>query len=210
MSTQYGCIAFTDDVRRTQAAYGSAEFFARMAGRAVSAPAVDSLGAREISFLRARDGLYLSTVSATGWPYVQFRGGPSGFVMARDEHTIGWADFRGNLQHASTGNLRGDDRVALIAVDYPARRRLKLFGHARVVRIQDDPELVRPFVVGGYEAVVESAVIIGVVAFDSNCPQHIPRRFTLEQVDETLAPLRDRIAVLETENARLRSMVAGG
>jgi predicted pyridoxine 5'-phosphate oxidase superfamily flavin-nucleotide-binding protein len=128
MSRQYGCIAFTDDVRRVQEDYGSAAFYDRMRSRAAGAEDFDPLGPREAAFLIARDGFYLSTVSQTGWPYVQFRGGPPGFVSVKDEHTIAWADFRGNLQHVSTGNLAGDHRVSIIAVDYPSRQRLKLLG----------------------------------------------------------------------------------
>ena len=142
MSRQYGCIAFTDDVREVQQQYGSAEFYDRVRSRATGASGPDPLGPREAAFLAERDGFYLSTVSETGWPYVQFRGGPPGFVSVRDAHTIAWADFRGNLQHVSTGNLIGDQRVAIIAVDYNRRERLKLFGMARVVRIEDDPAYV--------------------------------------------------------------------
>jgi len=204
MSSQYGCIAFTDDVHRVQEDYGSAAFYDRMRTRAERAEDLDPLGAREAEFLAARDGFYLSTVSQTGWPYVQFRGGPPGFVSVRDEHTIAWADFRGNLQHVSTGNLSGDHRAAIIAVDYPRRQRLKLFGMARVVRIEDDPGFVQSLTIDGYDAVVEAAIAFTVSAFDWNCPQHIPRRFTLDQIEEQIAPLRERITQLEAENAALR------
>ena len=105
----------------------------------------------------------------------------------RDEHTIAWADFRGNLQHVSTGNLAGDHRAAIIAVDYPRRQRLKLFGMARVVRIEDDPSFVQSLTIDGYDAVVEAAITFTVSAFDWNCPQHIPRRFTLDQIEEQLS-----------------------
>ena len=208
MSRQYGCIAFTDDVRRVQEDYGSAEFYDRMTRRAEHAEDLDPLGSRESAFLAARDGFYLSTVSQTGWPYVQFRGGPPGFVSVKDEHTIAWADFRGNLQHVSTGNLAGDHRVAIIAVDYPSRHRLKLFGMARVVRIDDDPGLVSSLTIDGYDAIAEAAIIVTVTAFDWNCPQHIPRRFTVDQIEKQLSPLRDRITQLEAENADLRRGVS--
>jgi predicted pyridoxine 5'-phosphate oxidase superfamily flavin-nucleotide-binding protein len=204
MSSQYGCIAFTDDVRRVQEDYGSAEFYDRMRRRAERAEDLDPLGSREAGFLAARDGFYLSTVSQTGWPYVQFRGGPPGFVSVKDEHTIAWADFRGNLQHVSTGNLTGDHRVAIIAVDYPSRQRLKLFGMARVVRIDDDPSFVSSLTIDGYDAIVEAAITVTVTAFDWNCPQHIPRRFTVDQIEKQTASLRDRIMQLEAENAALR------
>ncbi|GAA1756412.1 pyridoxamine 5'-phosphate oxidase family protein [Agromyces humatus] len=201
MSRQYGCIAFTDDVRGLQAEYGSAAFYDRMSRRADGSEQSDALGPREAAFLTERDGFYLATVSETGWPYVQFRGGPQGFLTVRDDHTIAWADFRGNLQHVSTGNLVGDRRVAIIAVDYPRRQRLKLFGMARVIRIQDDPALVASVAVPGYNAVVEAAIVVTVTAFDWNCPQHIPQRFTLAHVEQRLAPLRERIRELEEQIA---------
>lgn len=197
MSRQYGCIAFTDDVRGVQDDYGSSGFYDRMRRRADGAEESDPLGPNEASFLTKRDGFYLSTVSQTGWPYVQFRGGPPGFLRVTDEHTIAWADFRGNLQHVSTGNLVGDQRVAIIAVDYPRRLRLKLFGMARVIRIKDDPRLVSSLAVPDYGAVVESAIVVNVTAFDWNCPQHIPQRFTLAEVEARIAPLRARIEELE-------------
>lgn len=204
MSRQYGCIAFTDDVREVQRQYGSAEFYDRVRSRASGASGPDPLGPREAAFLAERDGFYLSTVSETGWPYVQFRGGPPGFVSVRDAHTIAWADFRGNLQHVSTGNLIGDQRVAIIAVDYNRRERLKVFGMARVVRIEDDPTYVSSLTIADDDAVVEAAITVTVTAFDWNCPQHIPRRLTLDEVDQRVAPLRERLIQLEAENAALR------
>jgi len=204
VSRQYGCIAFTDDVRGVQRQYGSAEFYDRLRSRATGASGPDALGPREAAFLAERDGFYLSTVSETGWPYVQFRGGPPGFVSVRDAHTIAWADFRGNLQHVSTGNLIGDQRVAIIAVDYNRRERLKIFGTARVVRIEDDPAYVSSLTIDDDDAVVEAAITVTVTAFDWNCPQHIPRRLTLDEVDQRVAPLRERLIQLEAENAALR------
>ena len=204
MSRQYGCIAFTDDVRGVQQQYGSAEFYDRLRSRATGASGPDPLGPREAAFLAERDGFYLSSVSETGWPYVQFRGGPPGFVSVRDAHTIAWADFRGNLQHVSTGNLIGDQRVAIIAVDYNRRERLKMFGMARVVRIEDDPTYVSSLTIADDDSVVEAAITVTVTAFDWNCPQHIPRRLTLDEVDQRVAPLRDRLVQLEAENAALR------
>ena len=208
MSRQYGCIAFTDDVRGVQVEYGSAGFYDRMRRRAVGSEQSDPLGPKEAAFLTERDGFYVATVSETGWPYVQFRGGPQGFLNVRDDHTIAWADFRGNLQHVSTGNLVDDRRIAIIAVDYPRRQRLKLFGMARVIRIQDDPAFVASVAVQGSDAVVEAAIVVTVTAFDWNCPQHIPQRFTLAQVEQRTAPLRERIRELEEQLAARNS--AGG
>jgi Pyridoxamine 5'-phosphate oxidase len=117
----------------------------------------DPLTDAEKEYLRERDSFYLASVGETGWPYVQFRGGPKGFVHVLDDHTIGWADFRGNLQYISTGNVTGDDRVAIIAVDYAHQRRLKLFGHARIVTADEDAELLNSLADNAYEAAVERA-----------------------------------------------------
>lgn len=205
MSGQYGCIAFTDDVAAEQELYGSADFYRRVAERGRDASAGDALGAREKAFLENRDSFYLSTVSETGWPYVQFRGGPAGFVHVLDAHTLAWADYRGNLQHVSTGNLRGDDRVAIIAVDYPTRSRLKMFGHARVVRVEDDPATVESLHHSDDpDAFVERAIFVTVAAYDWNCPQHITPKFTADEITRLVDPLHERIARLETEITRLR------
>jgi uncharacterized protein len=207
MSKHYGTIAFTDDVRAVQAEHGSDAFYdrKRIAGKA--APGTDALTEDEVEFLGERDSFYLATVSETGWPYVQHRGGPAGFLRVIDEHTIGWADFRGNLQYVSTGNLTGDHRVAIIAVDYPHRRRLKLFGHARVVTADTDRALTDSLVVPDYDAVVERGVVVTVDAFDWNCPQHITPRFTTTELDEALGPVREELIALRAENARLRGLL---
>ena len=149
----------------------------------------DAVGPDEAAFIAARDGFYQSTVGETGWPYVQFRGGPVGFLKVLDGKTLAYADFRGNRQYLSVGNLRGDDRVALILVDYPNRRRLKVWGHARVVEINDDPELVARLHDPDYRARPERAVVITVAALDWNCPQHLPQRFTRQELEPVLAPL---------------------
>jgi predicted pyridoxine 5'-phosphate oxidase superfamily flavin-nucleotide-binding protein len=142
-------------------------------------------------------------VSETGWPYVQFRGGPPGFLRVLDEHTVGWADFRGNLQYISTGNLAGNDRVALIVMDYPNRQRLKIYGHARVAYVEDEPELVAQMAVPDYDAVVQRAVVVTVEAFDWNCQQHITPRYTAAELAPVLAQLRQRIRDLEEAAAEI-------
>lgn len=207
MSRQYGHIAFTPEVDAEQDEYGSAEFYRQIAARGEGLDTGDELGPRETRFLRARDSFYLATVSETGWPYVQLRGGPPGFIHIPDPSTLAWADYRGNMQHVSTGNLRTQDRVALIAVDYPTRTRLKLYGKARVVRAEDDPDLIARLSthIDDDDDVIERAVLINVAAYDWNCPRHIRRRFTEQEIAPILAPLYDRIAELEAETARLRS-----
>lgn len=204
MSKHYGAIAFTEGVRDVQRDHGSHGFYDRKRIQGAAVPGTDPLTEDEREYLAERDGFYLASVSETGWPYVQFRGGPTGFVKVLDEHTIGWADFRGNLQYISTGNVSGDDRVALIAMDYVHRRRLKIFGHARIVTAEQDPTLVGSFTDPDYDAVVERVVLVTVDAFDWNCPQHINPRYTVQELETQLAPLRRQLAELQTENDRLR------
>ena len=204
MSKHYGSIAFTDAVVGVQREYGSDGFYGRKRVQGNAAPGIDALTDDEREYLAERDSFYLATVSETGWPYVQYRGGPRGFLRVIDDHTIGWADFRGNLQYISTGNVGGDDRVALIALDYAHQRRLKIFGHARVVTVAEDPALVKSFADPDYSAEVERAVLVTVEAFDWNCQQHITPRFSAAELEPHLAPLRRQLADLQAENARLR------
>lgn len=165
------------------------------------------LGPAEAAFISARDGFYLASLSASGWPYIQFRGGPPGFLRVLDETTLGFADFRGNRQYLTVGNLDQDDRVSLFLMDYARRRRLKILGR---MRFMDDPELARRVAVPGYAAKVERAARIELVGFDWNCPQHIPSRFTEAEIAAASAPLHRRVAELEAENLRLRALAGGG
>ena len=206
MSRHYDEIAFTDAVSAIQERYGSRSFYDRRKARGGGAG--DLLSDDERDYLSRRDSFYLATVSETGWPYVQFRGGPPGFLRVLDPHTIGWADFRGNLQYISTGNLATNDRVALIVMDYPHRERLKIYGRARVAYIEDEPELVAQLALPDYQAVPQRAVVVTVEAFDWNCPQHITPRYTVEELEPALASLRQRIRDLEAENAELREVSA--
>ncbi|OJZ74946.1 pyridoxamine 5-phosphate oxidase [Mycobacterium paraffinicum] len=207
MSKHYGSIAFTEEVRAIQRHHGSDAFYDRKRVAGKASPGCDPLTATEQDYLAQRDSFYLATVGQSGWPYVQFRGGPQGFLRVLDEHHVGWADFRGNLQYISTGNLAGRDRVAIIAVDYAQRRRLKIFGHARVVTAQDDPKLAATVTAPEYGGVVERAVVVGVEAFDWNCPQHITPRYTAAELEPALAPLRERLAALHAENDRLHNEI---
>lgn len=202
MGNRFAEIAFTPAVQARQETHGSRASYARFAG---GDPWNDRLGPKEREFVAARDGFYLATVSETGWPYVQYRGGPPGFLRVLDERTLAWADFRGNRQYVSTGNLDGDDRVALFLMDYASRRRLKLFGRAETREVGSDDGLATKLAVPGYEATVERAVIVRVAGFDWNCPQHITPRFTLDEVEQAVTPLRQRVAELE---ARLASCEA--
>ena len=206
MSRHYDEVAFTPAVSAVQERYGSRSFYDRRRARGGPADGGgpgDPLSSDERDYLAERDSFYLATVSETGWPYVQFRGGPPGFLRAVDEHTIGWADFRGNLQYVSTGNLAGNDRVALIVMDYPNQQRLKIYGHARVAYLEDEPDLVAGFAIPDYDAVVQRAVVVSVQAFDWNCQQHITPRYTAAELEPRLAPVRQRIRDLEAQNDHL-------
>jgi predicted pyridoxine 5'-phosphate oxidase superfamily flavin-nucleotide-binding protein len=169
----------------------------------------DRLGPAEATFIAARDSFYMASVGETGWPYVQHRGGPAGFIRVLDETTIAIADFRGNRQYVSVGNLVRDDRVALILMDYANRRRLKILGHARAVKGDEASDIVERVSLPGYRAKVERALVIRIAAFDWNCPQHITERYTAAEVAEAAAKLTERISALEAENARLTALVAG-
>jgi predicted pyridoxine 5'-phosphate oxidase superfamily flavin-nucleotide-binding protein len=164
----------------------------------------DRLGPAEQQFINGRDGIYLASVSETGWPYVQFRGGPAGFLRVIDDTTLGYADFRGNRQYLTVGNVQLNDRVSLFLMDYAHQRRLKIMGRMRVIDVQDDPALAEQLAVPGYAGRVERAVLIKVEAFDWNCPQHITPRFTQAELERALRPVRDEMAALRSENEQLR------
>ena len=177
MAHRYYELAFTPAVKAAQTRYGSRKGNGRVE---LHGQPNDTLGADEAEFIAARDSFYMATVSETGWPYIQHRGGPKGFLKVLDGKTLTFADFRGNTQLISIGNLTGDDRVSLFLMDYPNRTRLKILGHAKVVEGDTRPELHSP----GYGATVERALIITVEAFDWNCRQHITPRFTPEESGE--------------------------
>ena len=201
MPHNFGSLVFTPVVRALQEKYGSRRRYARMEE---GGPATDRLGPDESEFIEARDSFYMATIGATGWPYVQHRGGPKGFLKVIDDHTVAFADFRGNKQFISTGNLATDDRVALIMVDYPRQARLKILGRAEVfegerARLWID-QLSKP-----EDAVpVERAYVIKVEGFDWNCPKYITPRFTEEEIREALGPFERRLQELEKENKELR------
>ncbi|MEM7075982.1 MAG: pyridoxamine 5'-phosphate oxidase family protein [Pseudomonadota bacterium] len=195
---------FTDAVRALQERQGSARLYAR--ALSPDAPEDATLGPDERSFIAMRDGFYQATISASGWPYVQFRGGPRGFLKVLDNRTLGYADYRGNRQYISDGNLATDDRIAMILVDYPNSARLKVLGRARLT---EDQETCARVLDTGYKAHPERAVVVDVEAFDWNCPQHIPVRLTVEELQPILAPFQQELAQLRAENAELRARLEG-
>jgi len=198
VNSRFSSIAFTPAVKRLQELDGSRASYAR---REAGGDAPDALGAGEAQFIAERDSFHMATVSETGWPYLQHRGGPKGFLKVLDAHTLAFADFQGNRQHVSEGNLAGDDRVALILMDYANRRRLKLLGHARAVDAAAEPALAAALTEAGYRATVERVMVIRVEAFDWNCPQHITPRFSEAELGPIIEPLRARIRELEEQLA---------
>lgn len=193
MAMKYLETMMTESVLRAQHQYYG------QTANITNVPERDLLGEGEAEFLAARDSFYLSTVSETGWPYVQHRGGPKGFLRLLDPSTLVFADYQGNRQLLSTGNLSADDRVSLFLMDYPNRARLKILGHAKAEDARLHPDLAAQLANPGMKTRVERIVFIDVVSFDWNCPKYITPRYSREEVEELVHPLRSRIAELEAE-----------
>ena len=193
MAAKFLELTFTDSVRKAQERYyGKSQ-------PVDNAPERDALTEDEISFIQARDSFYMATVSETGWPYVQHRGGKPGFLRVINPTSLAFADYKGNRQLLSTGNLAVTDRVTLFLMDYPQRTRLKILGHARVEDARQHPELVAQLAEPEVQRIVERLFFIEVVSFDWNCPQYITPRYTAAEVEMAVTPLRQRIAELEAE-----------
>jgi ferredoxin-NADP reductase/predicted pyridoxine 5'-phosphate oxidase superfamily flavin-nucleotide-binding protein len=194
MARNFSELAFTPTVRAVQTRLGSRAGYATLDDPLVQRNALSSI---EIEFITARDSFFQASVGENGWPYVQHRGGPPGFLKVLGPQTIAYADFRGNAQYISVGNLMGDDRVSLILMDYAEKRRLKLWGRARLVELHDDPEgIIDQLELPHYRARVERGVVITVEAFDWNCPQHITPRYTEAQIAASHASLRAEVTEL--------------
>ena len=194
MGYTFAEIAFTDTVKKVQQAAGSRATYARV--EAGGNRDFNGFTDAEAAFIAARDSFYMASVSETGWPYVQHRGGPAGFVKVLDERTLGFADYRGNRQYVSVGNLMTDDRVSVFFMDYGNRSRLKLLGRVSIIA-PDDAETMEKLKLPGHAAPVERGFLITLEAFDWNCPQYITPRYTMPEIERTVAPLKQRIAELE-------------
>jgi predicted pyridoxine 5'-phosphate oxidase superfamily flavin-nucleotide-binding protein len=205
MGRSFAQIAFTPLVKEQQKKRGSRSQYDRMEKLG---PPGNALTEYEREFIRERDSFYLATVNETGWPYIQHRGGEQGFLHVLDEHTLGFADYRGNRQYVTLGNLEHDDRVALFLMDYPSRTRLKILGHAAVYEGEGAQQWIEQLSTDADRKLVERAFVIRVEGFDWNCQQHITPRFTEEQVVKVIAPLRQRLSELEEENKRLRQEIS--
>ncbi|MGF1461960.1 MAG: pyridoxamine 5'-phosphate oxidase family protein [Maricaulaceae bacterium] len=193
-------VAFTPAVKAQQERLGSRKGYASMEARGGWATTVtDDLAA----FLAERDSFYLGTASGDGRPYIQHRGGPKGFLKPLDDKRLAFADFSGNRQYISMGNLTENDRVHMFLMDYPNRRRVKIWGRAQ--RVEDDPDLVERLLTPGYRARPERAFVITIEAWDVNCPQHITPRFDEETIADATERLHARIAELEAELSALKA-----
>ena len=201
MSYGFLDIAVTPGVRAVQAQMGVDHMWQDFKGQRD----FDRFTENEAAFIAERDSFYMATVSETGWPYVQHRGGPQGFLKLVDEHTLAFADYRGNHQYISTGNLATEERACLFLMDYARRARLKVYVQVQTLGVEEDPELTQRVTVPGYKARIERIFRLRLQAFDWNCPQHITPRYTEAEVTRAVQPLHDRLAQLETENAELRA-----
>ncbi len=209
MATAFAQIAFTPSVKATQSLYGSREKNTRFE---LAEDARNQLTEHEANFITERDSFYQATVSESGWPYVQHRGGAKGFLKVLDVRTIGYADFRGNAQYLSMGNLNANDKISLILMDYPNRQRLKIWGRVSIVDERGDPKLIAKLEVATYRGRVERSIVIHIEALDWNCPQHITPRYSKAEVDQLIVPLLEEIEALkahiaESENFGPRLLV---
>ena len=198
-TTSNSDLVFTAAARRAQAERGSAHSYEKR----VAAGFPDRVTADLAAFLAEQDQAFLATASAAGAPYIQHRGGPKGFIKVVDERTLGFADYAGNRQYITLGNLSENDRAHLFLLDHASRRRIKIWGHARVV--EDDPALIERLFDQGYRARPQRAILFTIEAWDVNCQAHITARFTEAEIAEATGLLRQRLATLEAENARLRA-----
>jgi predicted pyridoxine 5'-phosphate oxidase superfamily flavin-nucleotide-binding protein len=205
MTMPYGFldIAMTPSVRAAQAQMGADQMWDRFSGHRE----FDRFTANEMAFIAERDSFYMASVSETGWPYVQHRGGPPGFLKMVDDRTLAFADYRGNRQYISTGNVAANDRVSLILMDYPRRARLKIYAHVETLGLDSDAAVTEIVTDDAYRAKPERIFRLRLEAFDWNCPQHITPRFTEREIAEASRPLHERLAKLEAENVALREQL---
>jgi hypothetical protein len=201
----FGSLVFTPLVKRLQERYGSRRQYERMEN--FGAPQ-DRFTPFETEFLSQRDSFYMATTGATGWPYVQHRGGPKGFLKVIDDHTLAFADLRGNKQYISTGNLLTDDRVAIIMVDYPRQARLKILGRVEIIEGQKAEAWLDRVRMPAEKTAIERVFVIHVEAYDWNCPQHITPRYSVEELRDGMKDVEKRIQTLEQENEALRKELA--
>jgi len=207
MAQNYRHTLFNDAVKALQERHGSRTAYLKMDAGADGTP--DTLTAKELDYIALRDSFYMASVNGDGWPYMQHRGGPAGFLRHIDGNRIAFADYRGNKQYISTANLAGNDRVSLFLMDYPNKDRLKLVGHAHSIELADNPALVTSLMPDGYRAVPERAFLIDVIGWEWNCSQHITPRFTEAEISAAIQPMAAELNQLRAENAALRTQLSG-
>lgn len=200
MTDRYLEIATSDAVKELQERWGSRSAYCRLESGPLTS---NQLGPEEIAFIEAQDSFFLASLNDTGWPYIQHRGGPPGFLRVLGNNQLGFPDFKGNRQYLSFGNILKNPRVSLFLIDYPARTRLKIFGHAKLVEGDTLPDALRKIENDPGATPIERGIIVQVEAFHWNCPKYIVPRFTEAQVRTVVAPLVERIHDLEAELARL-------
>lgn len=200
----YHKLAFTDAVKKMQETQGSRNGYNHMENRS----SVDGLTEDEIAFISERDSFYMASYGANDFPYIQHRGGPTGFIKVIDDKTLGIVDFAGNKQYISVGNVAQNNKVALILVSYPNKARLKLYAEIEIVELTDNPELYETVKPSDYKFRPERVMIFNIKAFDWNCPQHITPRFTAEEIDKALAPQNKYVEELEKQIKELKNKLA--
>jgi predicted pyridoxine 5'-phosphate oxidase superfamily flavin-nucleotide-binding protein len=207
MGRRFQELAFTRLVKEHQQEHGSRRQYDRMEQSLPQGK--DTLGDAETDFIQRRDSFYMASVSETGWPYIQHRGGPKGFVRVINPSLLGFADLRGNKQYVSLGNFDHAPRVAIFFMDYPYQTRLKILGRVEVHEHDSEaPALIESFRPTDKSDIIERVILIHVEAFDWNCPQHITPRYTMDELQDVLAPVREKLAKLEEENAALRKKLS--
>ncbi len=197
----YSTLAFSEAAKKIQEKAGSRMNYARMEKQSYT----DGLSENENEFISQRDSFYMSTIGENGFPYIQFRGGPKGFLKVLDKTRLGFIDFRGNRQYVSVGNLVTNNKVALILLDYPTRTRLKIYAEAEIVELKDHPKLFDSLNLTDYKFTPERMMVLHVKAYDWNCPQHITPRYTMEEIAEAFSSQLNHIARLEEEIKILKS-----
>ena len=200
MAKNFASIAFSDPVKALQEKQGSRSSYARMEREVYQ----DGLTENEAAFIAQRDSVYMATTGENGFPYIQHRGGPKGFIKVLDAKRIGFIDFKGNMQYISVGNLATNNKVALIMVDYPAKARLKIYARAEIVELKDDPALYELLNLNDYKFRPERMMILHVEAYDWNCPQHITPRYTVQEIEEAFAAQKNYTSKLEAEITLLK------
>lgn len=204
MAKNFAEIGFSSAAKKLQEKFGSRVNYARMERQTI----YEGLTDFEENFISERDSFYLATMGDNGFPYIQHRGGPKGFLKVLDSNRLGFIDFTGNRQYISVGNLATNNKVSLFLVDYPNRKRLKIYAKAEIVELNDDREMLQLLDLETYKFSPERMIVFHIEAYNWNCPQHITARYTDEEIEEIFAPQRAYIAELETEIKQLKSKIA--